>query len=516
MEKKIILGLFLIFLILLLYPYYLSFFVPSSKGKKITKTYEISSPTEQNIQYTEIKEFKKFDTVHDTVLRNHYLEISCSNQGAGIKMIRLIQFNISLYKHDTYSKQLLYFKDPFLNYDLNNSLYETKEEGNKITYTLLIPEQFLLEKIFSLEENSHLLKFTLRIKNLSAQPLPVNFSLLGAQNLKTGEPWEERYWEIVYPQEERIKHEFFRQIRTTKIYLAPLSWLGLKNKYFAQIIVPSSSLSFTAQRSSDNQLEIFAEIPLTILQPQEIKEENFFFYFGPLDTEVLSKYNNRWREIVYFGMFDGIAKFILKILKRSSYFFRNYGLAIIFLSLLVNFILFPFTWKSLKSMQALQNLQPQIEELRKQYAQDPQKLNREVLELYRKHKVNPFGGCLPLFFQIPVFISLYQVLSRAIELKGAKFLWIKDLSLPDALIVFPKKILFFDSLNFLPLLMILGMYFQQKKSQTYSSSSPSPWFMPLLFGFIFYNLPSGLVLYWLVSTFLNLIFQIQVKKWKII
>ncbi|MCM8765614.1 MAG: membrane protein insertase YidC [Candidatus Omnitrophica bacterium] len=508
MEKKSFLGFLLILLLLLLYPYYLSLFSPPQQ-KKITKMREFTPTETPSSQYIEIKELKNYDTVHDTVIRNNLLEIKTSNQGGGINLIRLIRFNATLYNSDNYDKNIFFFSEPLLNYDLNKAHYTYTEQEKRIEYHLSLPGEFALEKIFALQEDSYLLSFTLRIKNLSPQPLPVNLSLLAGENFLPQEPWEERYWEIVYPQAEKIRHEFFRQIRHSQIYLAPLPWFALKNKYFVQILVPSAeNVSFALQRGAPRSLRIISQFPVTILPPEGSREENFLIYFGPLDSEVLKRYNKTWAEVVYYGMFDGIAKFILKLLKLGFAFFKNYGLAIIFLSFLVNLFLFPFTWKSTKAMRALQNIQPQIEQLRKTYGQDVQRLNREILELYRKHKVNPLGGCLPLFLQMPIFISLYQVLVRAIELKGAKFLWIKDLALPDALITFPRNFFFINSLNLLPLIMAGMVFLQQKKTQVYSSSQrQTAWFMPLFLGFIFYNFPAGVVLYWLISTGLNLCFS---------
>lgn len=523
MEKKNLIGILFILLILFLYPFYLSLFTSSPHSSpRIAKTVEINQQETPVMQQYDNKEIKNADTVHDTVLQNKYLRIECTNQGAGIKMIQLIRLGIqyrdnplTIYKTDTYRKKLLYFTQPFLNYDLNGSLYSYSERKEGVNYRLLMPEEFLLEKEITLEESSHLVKFTLRIKNLAQKPLPINFSFVTAQNFKTKEPWEERYWEVAFPQQDRVKYESLRQKRASKIYLAPLPWFALKNKYFSQIVNPSSQdISFNFQPcASSDCCEVSAQIPLSILQPGETKEEKFFLYFGPLDVRILQQYNPTWGKIVHYGMFDGIAKLILAALHGGFRLFKNYGLAIIFLSALVNLLLFPFTWKSMKSMQIMQSLQPQIEQLRKEYAQDPQRLNKALLELYQKNKVNPFGGCLPLILQMPVFISLYQVLSRAIELKGARFLWIKDLSLPDNLISLPQKFLFLESINLLPLIMVWLMYLQQKKTQVYSPSQrQTTWFMPFFFGFIFYNFPSGLVLYWLVSTLLNILLQSKLKK----
>jgi YidC/Oxa1 family membrane protein insertase len=169
-------------------------------------------------------------------------------------------------------------------------------------------------------------------------------------------------------------------------------------------------------------------------------------------------------------------------------------------------------------MKEMQKLQPEIERLRAAYKDQPQKMNQEILQLYREHKVNPFGGCLPLFLQFPIFISLYQALMRSIELRGAGFLWIKDLSQPDRLYVFADKAfpVIGNEINILPLLMAAAMFVQQKfTSKTSPSASPEQQKMmmiifPAMFGFIFYHFPSGLTLYWTCYTIIS-----SVAQWKL-
>jgi len=158
-------------------------------------------------------------------------------------------------------------------------------------------------------------------------------------------------------------------------------------------------------------------------------------------------------------------------------------------------------------MQKLQELGPHIEKIRQENKDNPTKLNKEIMELYRRYKVNPMGGCLPMVIQMPVFIALYNTLSRSVELKNAPFLWIKDLSMPDAFFHFGSNVpLLGNAINLLPILMIGAMILQQKISQSTAGSSQSEQqrlianIMPVMFGFIFYSLPSGLVLYWLTST----------------
>ena len=180
----------------------------------------------------------------------------------------------------------------------------------------------------------------------------------------------------------------------------------------------------------------------------------------------------------------------------------------------MSFMLFPLTLKSLKSMKKLQELQPHIEKIRSDHKDNPHKLNKEVMELYRRYNVNPMGGCFPMLLQMPVFISLYQTLMRSVELKGATFLWIKDLSMPDAAFTLPFTLPFLGSaINLLPILMIGAMIVQQKSSQARSNAGQTDQqkmmaaVMPIVFGFIFYSLPSGLVLYWLTNTVLTTTLQ---------
>jgi YidC/Oxa1 family membrane protein insertase len=171
-------------------------------------------------------------------------------------------------------------------------------------------------------------------------------------------------------------------------------------------------------------------------------------------------------------------------------------------------------------MKKMQTLQPEIEKLRSQYKDQPQKLNKEIMEMYRQNKVNPFSGCLPMFLQIPVFFALYQTLMRTIELKGASFLWIKDLSETDKLFILPKSLpIIGNEINILPIVMIVAMFLQQKLSMKSAGSSTIQeqqkmmmFMMPVLFGFLFYHFPSGLTLYWVSYTILSILSQRRINR----
>ena len=222
-----------------------------------------------------------------------------------------------------------------------------------------------------------------------------------------------------------------------------------------------------------------------------------------------------------FGKLDVIGRFLVGALEMLYKVFKNYGVSIIVLTALINLILFPLTQTSYMSMKRMQLIQPQMNKLREQHKKNPEKLNKEMMELYKKHKVNPFGGCLPMVLQMPVFIALYVALSKSVILINSQLFWIKDLSSPDRLPL-PFAFPFVGTeIHVLPLVMVAGMFFQQRLTQLKmqgqdpameSQQKMMTVVMPIMFGFIFYAMPSGLVLYWLTNTIIMTSYQLYLKR----
>ena len=242
---------------------------------------------------------------------------------------------------------------------------------------------------------------------------------------------------------------------------------------------------------------------------------------GPQELNVISNAKPEWSGIIYFGTFDFIAQLLLQLLGFFYGLVHNWGLAIIILSIAVYFLLFPLSIKQMRSMKEMQLLQPKIEALRKELKDNPQRLNKEIMELYKEHKVNPLGGCLPLLLQMPIFFALYQALIRSVALRGAHFLWITDLSSPDKAFVLKNSIPFLgNQVNILPILMAIGMFVQQKFSMAKATGEAAQQqkmmsiVMPIMFGVIFYQMPSGLVLYWFVNSLLMLCYQFRINRQK--
>jgi YidC/Oxa1 family membrane protein insertase len=215
-------------------------------------------------------------------------------------------------------------------------------------------------------------------------------------------------------------------------------------------------------------------------------------FAGPKSIEELRKAGVGLEEAVAFGFFAVLAKPLLLTLNFFQRIVGNYGVAIILLTILIRVFFFPLATKQFRSMKEMQRLQPLLKELKEKYKDDKEKLNQETMQLFRTHKVNPLGGCLPILVQIPVFIALYQALLNSIALRQAPFIfWLKDLSAPD-----PTYIT--------PVLMTGSMFLQQKMSPPAADPAQQKimMFMPLIFGVMFLNFPSGLVLYWLINNLL--------------
>ena len=299
-----------------------------------------------------------------------------------------------------------------------------------------------------------------------------------------------------------------------------LNFLGIREKYFCLILEPNrKGSSGFIKRIGKSEFEVGLESPEFELAPGESYEEQYNVYLGPQDVRIINQINQNWASVVYYGMFDFIAQLLLQALHFFHNILKNWGLSIIFLSVCIYFLLFPLSLKQMRSMKQMQILQPKIEELRKAYKDNPQKLNKEIMELYREHKVNPMSGCLPLILQMPFFISLWEVFQRSVVLMGASFLWIKDLASPDRLIVFSGDA-FVKEINILPLVTAVLMFLQSKATAGSATGEQAQQqkmmtvIFPVIFGFAFYNMPSGWMLYFTVNSFLMFVNQSLIGKRK--
>ncbi|HKI48503.1 MAG TPA: membrane protein insertase YidC [Desulfobacteria bacterium] len=301
-----------------------------------------------------------------------------------------------------------------------------------------------------------------------------------------------------------------------------IGWVSYEDSYFISAVVPSvpAKGSFKAKHLSSGVLEGVFLPPAVSLPPSAQATSEYQLYLGPRELGPLKQFGKNLDRAIDFGWTDIIAKPLLYVLRFFDQYIHNYGLSIILLTILVKILFWPLTHKSYKSMKEMQKLQPRMAKLREKYKGDKQKLNQEMMALYKTYKVNPMGGCLPMVVQIPVFFALYRVLGTCIELRHAPFVfWINDLSAPGRLFHFSFTIPFMTPPYGIPVLTLLmgaSMFVQQK--MTPSPGDPAQakimMFLPVIFTFMFINFPSGLVLYWLVNNLLSIGQQYRIYKKK--
>jgi len=288
-----------------------------------------------------------------------------------------------------------------------------------------------------------------------------------------------------------------KKFAETQSYRGGLRWVAEEDKYFCAALIPSGQeQEAKAWKAGDSVLVAFKA---------KAGRNNFIVYAGPKEYDRLSALHVGLEHIIDFGFFSILARPLFWLLKFFYSFLGNYGWAIVLLTVIVRIPFIPLVNKGQKSMRQLQAIQPKLTEIREKYKKDPQRMQKETMEMYKKYKVNPMGGCLPMLLQIPVFFALYKVLMTAIELRDAPFiLWIRDLSGPDTLfghIPASFPLIGGFAIGPLPIAMGITMVIQQK--MTPSSLDPAQnkmmMLMPVVFTFLFLNFASGLVLYWLVN-----------------
>lgn len=320
---------------------------------------------------------------------------------------------------------------------------------------------------------------------------------------------------------ERKNNAFKFSEKERKNVLGRPLWVAFRSRYFCAITKPSYDIdSYSLNTVSDNILQINYRAASVNLAPGDSAAFASLIFVGPEKSDLLVKYKSGFEEIKRYyriALFDAIAKIIDSILHGIHKVLPNWGVSIILVSILIYLVMYPLTLRSMLSMRKMQELQPKIAALREKYRDNPQKMNTEMMELYKKHQINPLGGCLPMLLQMPVFIGLYQVLWRSVSFKGANFLWIKDLSEPDRLFILPFSLPFIgNEINLLPILMIFVMAVQQKltaksmgtmdQSQLAQQKMMTV-IMPVFLGAIFYHFASGLTLYFTLFYALSTIAQ---------
>lgn len=313
----------------------------------------------------------------------------------------------------------------------------------------------------------------------------------------------------------------------------PMTWTAVAGKYFSIVAIPKipfSSVSYSTMPNSKGQIQSKMYLSREPMESEKTTD-TYRFFIGPKQEKVLVSYNSpesnpyklnsvRIDEVIEGSNFWGWLETILKWIMELFYkLIPNWGVAIIFTTILVKALFFPLTRKSTMSTIKMQKLQPALQELQVKYKNNPEKLNQEMMAMYQKAGANPMSGCLPLLIQFPILIAMYNLFNNHFELRGQPFIygWISDLSKGDSVYHFKSSIDFFfihlSDIRILPFVYLASQLIFGKITQTPNANQTNGtakfmmFGMPILFFFIFYNAPAGLLLYWTVSNLLQMVQQ---------
>jgi len=389
---------------------------------------------------------------------------------------------------------------------LENVDFEGARAGDTLRFTSSGPGGVAVTKTYTVDPTSYLLTLEVEARNLGDEEkrLGIGLTWTNPADPKHHDSRQEGHAGPVVLVGSSVERVDVEDLEEEQRFSGNLLWTGFETKYFLAAMIPDKPEQARSRIWKPSPKVVADELsfPPGSVPPGSATSRIFRVYLGPKLIPELKRAGAGLDESIDFGVFAVLARPLLWILNFFDGFVGNYGVAIILLTLLVRIAFYPLASKQFRSMKEMQRLQPLIAELKEKHGKDRERFNQEMMQLYRTHKVNPLGGCLPILVQIPVFIALYQALLNSIELRQAPFFaWIQDLSAPDHTYV-------------TPILMTASMFAQQKMSPPMADPAQQKvmMFMPLIFGFMFLNFPSGLVLYWLVNNILSIAQQYWINR----
>ncbi len=404
-------------------------------------------------------------------------------------------------------------KDIFYRADKKSLRLNRENKVGKLTLTGKSKNGLQVTKIFTFNNHNYGVNLTLRVKNFSSREKLVDkIAILCGAGFSSKKKKKNRY----NIEEDRISSETgiskFKAGRLKEERrMSETNWVAQKSQYLLLFLKSSSAMNSFIYPQKD-KLIAGMQVPAFTIPGKGTVEKKFFFYAGPGEYKIARAEDNGVEKAVEGGIFVTLGRFILTIL---TFFYRlvgNWGWAIVILTILLKILLFPLSRSSFRSISQMQKLQPYLKDLKTKYKGNTQMMNKEMMELYRKYKINPLGGCLPMLAQMPIFIAFFFMLRNAVVLRGAKFIfWINDLSLPDTVAHLSLGTTHIP-INILPILMGASMFVQQKMTTTDPNQKMMAVMMPILFTFMFYNFSSGLLVYWLLTNILSIFEQKLVGK----
>ena len=558
MDKKALIAIVICGVVMLLYyPFILPLFSPKKPEPIIEETEEQVIPQKQadikTSAESKLSTTKPTQTLQpqveiplrEVVIENELLRTVWTNEGAALKSIMLKQFKdteakntLELIKNAEIEYRPLAIENILQKSKFHKQRYKIVEQSeNKIVFTTQLDEGINLVKTVDISPGKYNINMDIVLENNTDSEFALSYSIIASSMIThegvpstdmaavTGVDMGNKKIKLVHiaPKEFPSKNESVGII-----------WTGSTNKYFSTILKPKSSdwvASITAQAfdilgTLSNEKADSGDFMVTLqtnklqISPHNALTHSYTYFLGPKKEEVLKQYENL-DALLSYGWLTSISKVLLAFLNAVYRAVPNYGVSIIILTIIIKAILFPLTRKSQMSMFRMQQLQPMINQLKEKYKHDKQRMGKEQMLLFKKYGVNTMSGCLPMLLQLPVFFALFRTLQLSFEMRQAPFMfWVNDLSMPDTLLHFPFSIPFIgNTLNILPLIMTGASFFQMKVTPKAPATDPQARtqqkmmsFMPFMFAFILYHMPSGLTVYWTTSTIFSIIESLVIRK----
>ena len=568
MDKKTVLAMVIIAIIIVLMPFYQRLVTGDKPVKKpIEQKTEksdsvekiISKPKEKIIEQKSLEKIDKPVQTNSELLTNvivqdsierfititsNKIKVRLSNKGGGglesfelLKYDRYDSVKVNMINQSINNDVHLSFQNPageFIetnNYVFKcdksiNDKYIKEGESFKVKYTLEIDNE-VLEKTLIFYDDIYHFDVVIKFSNPSKMILNRRYEFGWQNGLPPTEPnfsddynYSQAY---VYMGEELDGYQLSEPGKKELVtYSGSADWLAVRTKYFITALMHKSAdisegIYFSGEGiQKKDYVQRLYNFGYNVHYQNNFNGDTLRVYIGPLDISELNIYNNELDELVmnngwYEHMFRFISLIILQLLQFFHSFIPNYGIVIIIFSILIKVVLYPLTKKSYSSMKDMQKIQPLMAEIREKYKDEPQRINSETMKLYKEHGVNPVGGCLPMILQMPLLIALFIVFRSTIQLRGAMFIpgWITDLSQPDTIFTLSFSLpMYGNEFNILPILMALTMIFQSKMTMQDPKQKMMVYIMPIFMLLIFNRFPSGLNLYY---TLFNLFTIVQQK-----
>ncbi|WP_286817725.1 membrane protein insertase YidC [Desulfobacter sp. UBA2225] len=395
-------------------------------------------------------------------------------------------------------------------------------QGEKnITFSWTNPDGITVKKVLTFKADSYLIHCNIIVQNGSDIPVndAISISVPGHFDEEVNQRSRFAFEGPVAYLDNKFTTIKPKDIEDKDTYSGVVGWVGYTTRYFLTAVMPDTPETSTLKLSFANDVvtnRLVSQMPR--LDPDKQNQLSFTLYMGPKSHKILSQYDNLLKKSVNFGFFDILATPLLIAMNFIHDILPNYGVAIILLTIFIKLIFWPLGTKSYKSMNEMKKVQPLMMQIREKYKNDKQRMNQEIMGLYKTYKVNPASGCLPLLVQMPIFFALYRMLYMAIELRHAPFVgWIQDLSGPDRLFHFNFSIPFMDAPYGIPVLtLLMGASFLLQQKMTPTAGDPMQakmmMLMPIFMTVLFINFPAGLVLYMFVNNIISMGQQYYTQK----